>query len=256
MRRGNDPDFICNKQDEFCGVFLSADYCAEHECGIQKIRSALGMKDDEVGIERRRVRTVNLFNENGGGLVLHRFNKGKTHYLMFNGTYDIKYTIANKLPPADLYLDDNRQLSAAWDGDSFAIAVHKKDDGKLDELFEAIKSGDAAVFLGGGQVFLNAGLVVAIISKVDRALLDNMRNIDIGADVLKRAAKETGIEEILKKANKKYYALSPRWEAGPERKVVFWLNPMEQKIHNFGWFSVEDLRLWAEDKGPVIKGNA
>jgi len=33
----------------------------------------------------------------------------------------------------------------------------------------------------------------------------------------------------------------------------YWLNPMEQKIHNYGWFTVEDLLLWAENKGPIPK---
>jgi len=28
---------------------------------------------------------------------------------------------------------------------------------------------------------------------------------------------------------------------------------MEQDKNNCGWYTVEDLKLWGEDKGPVIK---
>lgn len=35
--------------------------------------------------------------------------------------------------------------------------------------------------------------------------------------------------------------------------IVFWLNPWEQRIHHSGWFTVEELELWAENKGPVMK---
>jgi hypothetical protein len=30
------------------------------------------------------------------------------------------------------------------------------------------------------------------------------------------------------------------------------LNPMEQSIHNSGWFTVEQLEEWAKDSGPVM----
>jgi hypothetical protein len=33
---------------------------------------------------------------------------------------------------------------------------------------------------------------------------------------------------------------------------MYWLNPREQDIHNYGWFTVEELKQWAENKGPVM----
>lgn len=34
---------------------------------------------------------------------------------------------------------------------------------------------------------------------------------------------------------------------------MYWLNPTEQQANESGWYSVEDLMLWAENKGPIIK---
>ena len=78
-----------------------------------------------------------------------------------------------------------------------------------------------------------------------------------------RSAAATGIEEVLKKAGKRYYALSPRWAASikgtkngeVETKygVVFWLNPCDQYKNNYGHFTVEELQQWAKGEGPIPK---
>ena len=33
----------------------------------------------------------------------------------------------------------------------------------------------------------------------------------------------------------------------------FFLNPREQNRYNHGWFSLEELKAWAGDTGPIIK---
>jgi len=54
--------------------------------------------------------------------------------------------------------------------------------------------------------------------------------------------------------------LSPEWarnlsnlEGGTKYPVMFWLNPQEQNKYRCGWFTVEELTEWAEDKGTIIK---
>lgn len=34
---------------------------------------------------------------------------------------------------------------------------------------------------------------------------------------------------------------------------MFWLNPMNQKKYNHGWFTIEELQQWAKDNGPIVK---
>lgn len=61
----------------------------------------------------------------------------------------------------------------------------------------------------------------------------------------------TGVEAKLKAAGKRWYALSPR--RFDDGRLMAWLNPMEQHEYNYGWFSIADLEMWAQGKGPVIK---
>ena len=58
---------------------------------------------------------------------------------------------------------------------------------------------------------------------------------------LEQKVKESGIKERLQKANKKYQSLSARID---NDNLKFWLNPVEQGLFNYGWFTVEDLDLF------------
>jgi len=73
---------------------------------------------------------------------------------------------------------------------------------------------------------------------------------------LYKDVEETGIKKKLENANLRYYALSPsRPNKNMKTKynVMFWLNPQQQDIHNYGYFSVEQLEEWIEGKGPIPK---
>ena len=59
--------------------------------------------------------------------------------------------------------------------------------------------------------------------------------------------------DILKDADKGYYALSPSWDG--DNNLIFWLNPREQHVYNHGWFNVDELKMWAKNDGPIMKGS-
>jgi hypothetical protein len=114
------------------------------------------------------------------------------------------------------------------------------------------------MWIGGGGVFQNGGLVLAIASKMPADKKQTMYDLDANHDKLLKASRKTGIEERLQKANKKYFALSPRWaekdkELTTKFPVVYWLNPFEQHLNNHGWYTVEQLDQWIEGKGPIPK---
>ena len=69
---------------------------------------------------------------------------------------------------------------------------------------------------------------------------------------LKLAAESTGLEAYLKSRGKRWFALSPRWANDEKSGVRFWLNPQEQQKYSAGWFTVDELREWADERGPVI----
>lgn len=134
------------------------------------------------------------------------------------------------------------------------------------------------MWLGGGGIFENAGLCLAIIDRVASASKKQMADADNDKKKLLEAAEKTGIRKRIEKAREDYrkmaevetgrrcydpkfdyFALTPKWKFPSDKtkyKVVFWLNPTHQDKVNYGWFTVEELDLWLENKGPIPKCTA
>lgn len=166
-------------------------------------------------------------------------------------------------------------FSSAWDKDEFAILASKEKTGNfLPDLYDAFMKLDVAIHIAGtgGNPFARGGLCLSIISRLPEHLLKVMEESDINAKKLEKASRQTGIVQKIDRINKQakkdnyllwnppkgYYALSPRWNDFNPKKpskydVIYWLNPMNQKDNEYGWFTVEELEQWLEDKGPVIK---
>ena len=75
---------------------------------------------------------------------------------------------------------------------------------------------------------------------------------------LYRFMRDSGIEKDLAKVGLTYLALVPQWDQTPEGTRVqadpkFWLNPANRNKHESGWYSLADLREWAQGRGPIIK---
>ena len=152
---------------------------------------------------------------------------------------------------------------AAWDAESWAFATKDPEVTKhLEELVEALRKRDAAVYLGGmsDNPFKRNGLCVVIASRLPKAIVENMYEVDEDYYNLTQAVKATGIEKQLKEAGCGYYGLKPSWKTferegleQTEYPVVFFLNPQDQQRCNFGWYTVEQLQEWTRGEGPVIK---
>lgn len=268
LRRSFRMEWLKNKAGEICGLNLGADYCAEHEWGIDALKSLLGIDDSNPsGLESRRIKTLpeeNVF-------ILDEVKKKKTGktILMIEG----RYVIAGV--KADLKSMDSRikpyaprgtqpDLATSWGKGGLCVIASKEEDKQnLRVLISALKAGDVALWLGGGGVFQNSGLCLGIISKVDEESKEHMKAADEDKRKLTEAVSKTGIVETLKEAGRGYFALSPAWtttikstargEMKTAHEVIFFLNPMEQTKYNHGWFSVEDLTAWAKGEGPILK---
>lgn len=249
MRTGyNASVLIQKKKNRVVGISLGADFCAEHEWGIKGIKQDFGIDDTLIGLDKRLIRSVpNLFEwvdeaKSVQGFWLHRsYCKFPPNSMSFSGyrsSYDKK--------------EPHWRGWTAWDEGSFAAFSHDLNDHKsLREIFDAVKSLDAAIWLGGGGVFENAGLVIAVASRLNHDVIANWKKVDEERIKITEEVKKLGIEEDLKKAGKRYFALSPSYDA--KGKLMFWLNPMEQHLYNSRWCSVDELRQWIQDKGPIMK---
>lgn len=271
MRNAHSGGILLNDQGQFAAWNLGADYCAEHEWGIKRLQQILGISQDDsiFGIERRRVTQVHAD-------YIH-FAETKTKAVLSVGdevSYARKYRpeglaeLTKRYQPWKKYTDYKTKTftvesTTAWDEKSFIISVEGKENkAHLKELYEALVSGKAAVWLGGGGVFQNAGLVVGIIDRINGVNKQAMYDADKERYDTKQYVKSIGIEETLRKAGKAWFALSPgsvlKSRVGDQPistkyDVMFFLNPQEQHKNNYGWFTVEELEQWADNKGPVIK---
>jgi len=276
----------------FVGLSLGADFTAEHEWGIKGLRRFLGIDTSRMGVEKRathipeksRDYLKRVRGEKYEALIFRQifsyekdreYPEGKEldtlveNYKFIGGQLIPKYKHYPKKG-----LDPEWDFSGAWDENSFGILVPKKNFSILDALQKSLLNDDALVYLGGSEnPFSNSGLCIVVRSRLPEGLCNQMEEKDREHQSLLKDAEKTGIEKTLEKAGKRWFSLSPkrpfvdngdgtyrpfisstREETNTITKhnVVFWLNPMEQSIHNSGWFTVEQLEEWAKDSGPVM----
>ena len=273
MRRGSNPSFM-TENDTFIGIHLGADFCAEHEWGIDGIKKLFGMSTEKTykpfGIERRRIKEFNTecvyFHQDGNFAVL--LVDGILEYTIKDIRKAGSFKAWLRKTSCDGIHMEDQELVTAWSEGDIGIAVQGQENvTKLEQLYEAMKKKDVAIFIGGSDgIISNAGLNMMIVSAIPKESLDAAKRTDKDAFNLVKAAEKTGIKKKIDEANKGtigfdkpvgYYALSPRWakdvtvKSRTKYPVVFWLNPQNQKENNFGWFTVEELEQWIHGKGPI-----
>lgn len=265
---------------------LGADFCAEHEFGIKRLREMLGIIDREkadrtkvFGAKRYKVNSVNPANlwfkqlRSRSEAVLicsphigddwYAEKRAKLERMSFNNLC-ANFELQIYKPFGD---DEERKLVTAWDQSSFGIHVKGKEGvDYLKKLHQALLDDDVVVYLGVPPLpsFANSSLNLMICSNIPREGLVQMESCDKETWELQRDAEKTGIEKKIKKAGLKFYALSPRrgllesrvshGDVPPSKHdIMFWLNPLEQNVFNSGWFTVEELEEWTRGEGPVVK---
>lgn len=253
MRRAYNNEVI-KKNGKIVGINLGADFTSEHEWGIDGIKRSFGIDSKKIGIDGRSINTVpetlyrqevKIHNKKYYVLILLRYALGSWY------CPDRTQLIDKDIQSFELNPND-KGISTAWDESSFGILVDENNKNVVEDLYEAFKNKDIVIGVSPSGVFQNGGLKILVKSEIEKEVVNSIKESDLDAIRLKEAAEKTGIHKILEKAGKKYFALSPRWKDDTKKEVIFWLNPYEQNIHNFGWFGVEELKQWAEDKGVVM----
>lgn len=231
MRLGRNAEVII-RGSKVVAVNLGSDLCAEHEWGIKPLRQYFGCDEKEVGVAAKLTHTV------PAGLTWY---KGKD----FEGIFFPGWSGA--VPPTK-----ETGTWGAWDERSFGVFSRNSNVIKqLLTIYEAILAKDAVFWLGGGGVFDNAGLCIGVASNLPTEVKQAWKKADEDRNALREAAKATGIEDRIKAAGLRYFALSPQF--AKDGTVQFYLNPQEQNKYNYGPFTVAELDAWIQGKGPVVK---
>lgn len=251
---------------------MGSDFCAEHEWGVDSLRRSLGCDSTKDGIDRRQMTTVPNSLRLVEGVAGHpsdKRKKGTPYEGMFLSPLESFYRQPAGFVEEDLRPYGDQTLCCAWDEKSFGIVAYgEKDKKNIKILWEAFQRKDVAFWPNIGAFHLGGGLIFCIASKVPEEDKKNMYAADLDHKELLKESAAIGIEEELKKAGKGFMALTPRWakqgfhgstndkDATTTYKVSYWLNPMDQERNNWGWVTVEELKLWAEGKGPLVKTEA
>ena len=248
MRQGHKNQILFRKKGKiFVGVSLGADYCAEHEWGIDSIRKSFGVDKTKLGIEGKSV-TQLPSGRHYQFLWLDkiRLENDKREWSGFYYSY-----VDNGKPAIRGYAGKDTLLTL-WDGESFcAISSDAVEAENLKVLFSAFEKNNVAMWVGGGGIFENGGLCFALIDQLAEETKQAWLTADQEKVKLEKDVVSLGIREELKKAGCSYMALSPlRQENG---SIKFWLNPTKQDQNNFGWYTVTELRQWIQGKGPIPK---
>jgi hypothetical protein len=241
---GNECKFLMSADgSQLLGFSFGSDFTTEHECGIADIREAFGVckmdwydrsSDHLTGIDRRKITKLpsRLYFTSSVGQARIQFN-----------------TTRNLEVGKDYYL--KRKTRSAWSDEAFVINSCSPDDVLLLRLWDHILNLDVIFTMQAEG--LSSGLTILVASAISKEDAWNWKASDQEEIALRIEAGPIlkNLHEVLGKAGKSWFALhTPHKIQG---QIRFWLNPMQQHIHNCGWFTPDELLLWATDQGPVMK---
>lgn len=270
MRRAYNPSVWRDDQLNIIAVNLGADFCAEHEWGIDGIKRRFGITPQKSGILNTIIGSEKV------GIDLRTVTQTTEDLVQFNTTVETwtdrkkgskqMYGIGMLSPyrtgsdpqkEFDHYVKrshfdpQKEEVLGFWAESRFMFMSESERD--INEIAEAFKNKDIAIWVGASGPFKNGGLIIAIVSRLPEDFKKEMTDADLDRIELKKASESTGIHEILQKAGREYYALSPRWKDESKKEVIFWLNPQSQNKYKSGWYDVATLKQWAKGEGPIIK---
>jgi hypothetical protein len=159
---------------------------------------------------------------------------------------------------AEKYPD--RDLVTAWSDESFVV-IGRSDATRerLTDLASAIVNLNVVIgsvnsrYDRDAAIKTSGGLCLLIADRVPSIIVEDWRRGDEESFNSERLLDETGIKDFLAQHDKRFYALT-RYHASDDGVWRAWLNPCEQHLYDAGWYTIDELRAWAKDEGPVVKG--
>ncbi len=277
MRKAyNNFDFITHN-DQFIGVSLGYDFCAEHEWGIKGIKRDFGVGEEETGILK------SLFSQTKFGLPQRMITRGKIFFLE-EGEFTFlcspdhmdwfekkQEKSLKKVLPRDLHLDgfNKKSIQTAWSENNFSVLTNDEQGRTyLKELKEAFDKNDIAIASLAGGPFANASLSLVIASKLPEEVTKQMYDADKSAHDLVEYEKKIGMTDLKAKVKstykgEKYFmACSAKWikygdekareemkqKLGTKYNITYWVNYSDDD-NNYGSYTVEEIKKWLSTPG-------
>lgn len=267
MRRANNIEckLLRDENDAIYGVILAGDYTSEHENGVERMQRRLGVNGS--GPFASNVITGDISSLiHSGGFLSARFKNHKV--IRDRGQFLTTSAKVADCPSVMLAKrDDETVVTGAFDDSDFAIGLYGDAAPQIAQnLQEGFEQGDIAIWQGGApNPYSRGGLAIARASQVPQDWRRRYDELIAERAEVARLAEATGIVARIALANAQtscgrlgYFALTPvrpMFERATAHPVMFLLNPRQQKENAFGYYTVEDLDLWIEGKGPVVENS-
>lgn len=283
MRRALHDYGILVHEEEFIGISLGYDYCAEHEWGIDETRNLFKIPEPSkknLGIKNKTITKCPdrlLFKKDGNYAVLW------VAYENWRGPIneELPCEFKNYKSRLDSEEDWNRKresrkdkdtMISAWSDGYFGVAVKgKKGATWLEFLYNQFKKLNVAITylnISGNNPFANSSLSLVIANRLPKEFIRGFYNADKKRVDLINYKKKIGMTKLKEKKKGSYHeenwymACSPRWIDYEDKKnrekrkkelktkynIQYWINYSDDD-YNYGWYTVEDIKKWLSTDG-------
>jgi hypothetical protein len=276
MRAATNNYGLIIEENEVVGISLGYDFTAEHEGGIRTLKDLLNTKEinfekqkkkinkKSLGIEARRIKsTEHLYTGE------FSYNKEKYYYFLIAQIYGliegnrisnfVKKSMSSQLES----MIEKEGVATAWSDSDLCFVV--KDKIIVDHFKTEMERSNLLIgTFGSTNPFSNNSLTLLRETGVPQEIKDELLRVDVESIELMKVDDATGIKkELEEKQNQwhqehphsfdspwNYIALRPHFTE--KRSLMYWLNPSNQKLVNFGWYTVEQLREWLNEEPNEI----
>lgn len=247
MRASRKTELYQGENGTPVGIYMQADFTAEHEFGIMGLELCCGMKNRKLGVERRRVRNTESvrWSDEDSVLFVHLYASST----LFREPYD------HKRHMGELKGCRDADFHSAWGEDGLIIKANTPEaKSYLQELYHALMNKDALIIYG-----FEGGLFIGMISRMSDSEKQDLHDADTNSARLQKAKNKTRIEQSFKAAGRHFQTLRPEWATDKHNTkypVVFWFFGEyypDLQHQPFGYYTVEELRQWLKKgTGPVV----
>jgi hypothetical protein len=273
MRRAYQNQKFIEEGNDFYGLSLGFDFCAEHEWGIEDMKCHFGIvKENGIGLPSRKISKHPIqYFENGNFALL----TSRTPWNLKDKTAESD--ILESHIPYDLKNFTTYPLACAWDGEDFCVIVNGTENReKLRELKTAFENDNIAIctIKSNLTAFAKTSLSLLIADKLPQEIIDDMYNADKEYWDIYEYEEKIGLKELKETKGKKngyqgdkyYMACSPKWidykdeknreflkkQKGTKYDIMYWVNYSDDD-DNYGWYTVEQIQKWLSTPGLKLK---
>lgn len=155
------------------------------------------------------------------------------------------------------------KIATAWSSNAFCVCVKHVDERATEAISAVYQAAlsknlvilpDFAPFLNSDFTQVSPSLQPCLLvrDEISPSLAEDIMNYDCRMALLEKVAfTDTNIRNILADAGKQWHTLTAKYGKNETAgSVVYWLVPKGEQYLS-GYYTLDELLLWAEDKGPV-----